>query len=149
MRLGQIKIKTTVSSPYEEVKSAFVDKSGKLLNFLVPMGSKLVHYKGVRRGAITKIKVFGNICTFKIATYSTSKNQLTFKDFLKDGDMFGVKFWSHVHKIKSLSKNKSIIIDEVTFTTRSKKKDFLLHVLFLTSFVIRCIKYKVFFLFRR
>ena len=49
------------------------------------------------------------------------------------------------HKINKLSDNDTVIIDEVTFTSRNRYKDFILHVLFLASFIVRSIQYKIFF----
>ena len=54
--MGVIKVKTKVRAPYELVKKLFLDREGKLFRFLVPPFVEIVHYKGVRRGAIIKIK---------------------------------------------------------------------------------------------
>ena len=159
MQLGIIKTKTNISKPFSVVKKAFVDKEGKLLQSLLPPFCKLLHYKGVRRGAIIKISLFGKKCTFKISlfgkkctfkvvTYSTSNDKLYFNDIIKEGKLLGISFWSHRHKINKLSDNDTVIIDEVTFTSRNRYKDFILHVLFLASFIVRSIQYKIFF-FRR
>ena len=148
MQLGIIKTKTNISKPFSVVKKAFVDKQGELLQSLLPPFCKLLHYKGVRRGAIIKISLFGKKCTFKVVTYSTSNDKLYFNDIIKEGKLLGISFWSHRHKINKLSDNDTVIIDEVTFTSRNRYKDFILHVLFLASFIVRSIQYKIFF-FRR
>ena len=145
MQLGIIKTKTNISKPFSVVKKAFVDKEGKLLQSLLPPFCKLLHYKGVRRGAIIKISLFGKKCTFKVVTYSTSYDKLYFNDIIKEGKLLGISFWSHRHKINKLSDNDTVIIDEVTFTSRNRYKDFILHVLFLASFIVRSIQYKIFF----
>jgi len=149
MKLGIIKLKTTINKPFSVVKKSFVDKNGKLLKFLLPPFCKLLHYKGIRRGAIVKVSLFNKPCKFKVVNYSTSNNNLYFNDIIKEGKLLGISFWSHRHKINTLSKGKTVIIDEVTFTSRNKYKDFVLHVLFLASFFVRLIQYKIFFLDRR
>ena len=52
-----IKVNTKVNANLSDVKKAFVDKEGKLLKFLLPFGTKVLHYKGIRRGAILKLKL--------------------------------------------------------------------------------------------
>lgn len=146
MKLGIIKINTKVGKPFATVKQAFVNKDAKLLKYLLPIGSELLHYKGIRRGAIIKVKVFGVPCKFKVITYSVGKSSLYFNDIMQEGTLLGTKYWSHRHKIKKLSDNETVIIDEITFTSTNKYKDFILHVLFLSSFAIRSLQYKTFFL---
>ena len=106
MQLGIKKTKTNISKPFSVVKKAFVDKEGKLLQSLLPPFCKLLHYKGVRRGAIIKISLFGKKCTFKVVTYSTSNDKLYFNDIIKEGKLLGISFWSHRHKI-----NKQFIVN--------------------------------------
>ena len=140
----EIKFKHKVSVPYDEAKKAFVDRNGKLLKFLMPLGVKLVHHKGVRRGAITSVKIFGRKVTFKVVTYSTSKTKTTFNDILKEGNFYGIKFWSHRHFIEK-SNDGTVIRDELNFTTKNKLYDSFLWLLLFDMFIWRSIKTKVFF----
>ena len=140
-----IKITTKVNANLEKVKKAFVDKQGKLLKYLLPFGSKVLHYKGIRRGAILKIKLpFMNELKFKIVTYNTTPNKLYFNDILSEGSLFGAKFWSHRHDINNFNGH-TVIKDEIAFTTKDEKKDKLLHAILLPYFLFRKLKYKVYF----
>ena len=47
------------------------------------MGSELVYYKGLRRGAIAKILMLGKLLTFKVITYNTDSHKLYFNDIHK------------------------------------------------------------------
>ena len=88
-----IKIETKVSAPFDKVKKAFVDREGKLLKYLLPLGAKILHYKGVRRGAILKIKLpFSGKLKFKIVTYKVTKLYLYFNDIIQEGKIFGAGF---------------------------------------------------------
>ena len=140
-----IKIETKVSAPFDKVKKAFVDREGKLLKYLLPLGAKILHYKGVRRGAILKINLpFSGKLKFKIVTYKVTKLYLYFNDIIQEGKIFGAGFWSHRHAIKK-RKNHVIIEDDITFTTKNKLKDKLLYVFLLPVFLMRKIKYKLYF----
>jgi hypothetical protein len=143
--MSTIKIKSTVSLPYSIVKRAVVDKDGKLLKYLMPIGCKLLHYKGLRRGSITRVKIFNSSVTFKTITYSPGRDKTSFHDIFKDGTFLGIKFWSHRHKIISASMGSTDIHDEITFTTKNKLKDALLHVVIYSSFRLRSLQYKLFF----
>ena len=110
----------------------------------MPLGVKLVHHKGVRRGAITSVKIFGRKVTFKVVTYSTSKTKTTFNDILKEGNFYGIKFWSHRHFIEK-SNDGTVIRDELNFTTKNKLYDSFLWLLLFDMFIWRSIKTKVFF----
>jgi len=144
MKLGIIKLKTNVKADYNTVIKAFADRNGKLFKFLLPLGCKVVHYKGLRRGAIIKLKILGEVVKFKNITYTTTKNKTLFNDIFKDGEFLGIKFWSHRHKIIN-GKDITTIIDEVTFTTRNKKLDLLLHMVIGSFIKMRWIRYKLFF----
>ena len=145
MKRGILHIKTNVNSSFKDVKSAFVDRDGELLKYLCPKGTSVVHHKGIRRGAVTNIDFFGDIVKFKVVGYKTSKSDLFFNDILVDGNFLGIKFWSHRHKLKSISDDKTTIEDEVTFTTKSAVMDWILHICLFVSFVTRKLKYKLFF----
>ena len=145
MKRGILHIKTNVNSSFKDVKSAFVDRNGELLKYLCPKGTSVVHHKGIRRGAVTKIDFFGDIVKFKVVGYKTSKSDLFFNDILVDGNFLGIKFWSHRHKLKAISDDKTMIEDEVTFTTKSAVMDWILHICLFVSFVTRKLKYKLFF----
>ena len=43
------------NKPFLFVKKQFTNKEGKLLRYLTPAGCEVVHHRGLRRGAITKI----------------------------------------------------------------------------------------------
>ena len=141
MKRGILHIKTNVNSSFKDVKSAFVDRDGELLKYLCPNGTKVVHHKGIRRGAVTKIDFFGDIVKFKVVGYKTSKSDLFFNDILVDGNFLGIKFWSHRHKLKSVSDEKTMIEDEVTFTTKNAVMDWLLPFCLFVSFVIWIFRY--------
>lgn len=144
MSLGIIKLKTTVNADYATVKKAFTDRDGKLFKFLLPLGCKVLHYKGLRRGAIIKVKILGEIVKFKNITYTSTKEKTLFNDIFKDGEFLGIKFWSHRHKILN-GKDTTTIYDEVTFTTRNRKLDLILHMLISPFIKMRWIRYKLFF----
>jgi ligand-binding SRPBCC domain-containing protein len=139
-----MEIVTNIKKPYSHVKKAFVDKNGKLFKKLIPFGCELLHYKGLRRGAIIKIMVFGRVVTFKVATYSTSNEKLYFNDILHHGKFYGIKFWSHRHTITSEG-NVTKIKDTVTFTTKNKSLDRVYNILLRITFFFRSLKYKMFF----
>ena len=140
-----MEIITNISKPFDVVKKAFVDKEGKLFRRLVPLGCELLHYKGLRRGAIIKIMIFNQVATFKIATYSTAKDKLYFNDILHSGKFLGIKFWSHRHTIIPNGTN-TAIKDTVTFTTKNKSLDRLYNTVLRIIFLFRVFKYKIFFL---
>lgn len=146
--MGVIKVKTKVRAPYELVKKLFLDREGKLFRFLVPPFVEIVHYKGVRRGAIIKIKVLSRPCEFKVITYSTDKTKLSFNDIITKGDIFGATFWSHRHFVEKTGTH-TMITDELAFTSRNKIRDAFLHIFLFCSFKLRSLKYKVFVFFNR
>jgi len=142
-----MKFTTKINKHFLIVKKSFVDKEGKLLRYTLPIGSELVYYKGLRRGAIVKILVLRRLLKFKVITYSTDKHKLYFNDIHKDGNFFGIRFWSHRHTVEksAVEDDKTIITDEVTFTTRNRLLDFILGIFVRVHFNIRTIKYKLFF----
>tara|TARA_B100000686_G_scaffold352606_1_gene455193 strand:- start:7984 stop:8418 length:435 start_codon:yes stop_codon:yes gene_type:complete len=144
-----MKFTTKINKHFWVVKKAFVDKEGKLLRQILPMGSELVYYKGLRRGAIAKILMLGKLLTFKVITYNTDRHKLYFNDIHKDGNFFGIKFWSHRHTVEKLASddNKTIITDEVAFTTKNRLVDFFYGIFIRLHFGVRILKYKLFFLF--
>ena len=148
MKIGCIKLETTIGRSYYKVKKTVLNKDGKLLRFMLPFGYKLVHYKGIRRGAIIKIRnPLGKVYTYKLVTYSTSKNKTTYHSIWKEGKMLsGIKFWSHRHFVEQM-KGYTIIKEELTFTTKNRLLDFFLHVIIKIHFWIKSLKYKIFFLF--
>jgi len=129
MKIGCIKLETTIGQSYYKVKKTVLNKDGKLLKFMLPLGYTLVHYKGIRRGAIIKImNPFGTVYTYKLVTYSTSKNKTTYHSIWKEGKMLsGIKFWSHRHFIEQM-KGYTIIKEALTFTTKNRLIDFFLHI---------------------
>ena len=135
---------TKVNEPYHSVKSSFVSRDKDLINYLTPPMCELIHYKGLRRGAILRYLIFDKLTTFKVVTYSTKDNELYYHDILKEGRPLGIKFWSHRHKIKDIGK-KSLIQDEIIFSTSNTKMDFILNPLVAGYFLLRKIKYKIFF----
>ena len=148
MKVGCIKSETAIGRSYYKVKKTIMNKDGKLLRFMLPLGCKLVHYKGIRRGAIIKIRnPLGMVYTYKIVTYSTSKNKTTYHIIWKEGKMLsGIKFWSHRHFVEQM-KGYTIIKEELTFTTKNRLLDFFLHIFIKPYSWIRSLKYKIFFLF--
>jgi ligand-binding SRPBCC domain-containing protein len=144
MKLGIVKLETKVKADYNTVIKAFTDREGKLFEFLLPVGCKIVHYKGLRRGAIIKLKILGEVIKFKNITYTSTKDKTLFNDIFKDGEFLGIKFWSHRHKIINGS-DTTTIIDEITFTTRNKKLDLILHAVIASFIKLRWIRYKLFF----
>ena len=146
MKIGCIKLETAVGQSYNQVKKIILNKDGKLLRFILPFGYKIVHYKGIRRGAIIKIRnPLGTVYTYKLVTYSTSKNKTTYHSIWKEGKMLsGIKFWSHRHFVEQM-KGYTIIKEELTFTTKNRLLDFFLHVIIKIHFWIKSLKYKIFF----
>tara|TARA_A100001011_G_scaffold81695_2_gene85038 strand:- start:543 stop:980 length:438 start_codon:yes stop_codon:yes gene_type:complete len=140
-----MEINTKINQPFSVVKKAFVDKEGMLLRRLIPSGCEVLHYKGLRRGAIIKIMVLNEVVTFKVATYSTAKDKLYFNDILHRGKFLGIKFWSHRHTIIP-DGGGSNIKDSITFTTKNKSLDRLYNIILRIAFFFRSIKYKIFFL---
>ena len=115
----------------------------------MPPGCEVLHHRGLRRGAITKVLMFGRVVTFKVVTYTTDLNKLYFNDILKEGDFFGIKFWSHRHTVEKYgpTQDDTIIIDELEFTTKNKVLDFLYGFIIRLYFLNRKIRYKLFFTF--
>ena len=131
------------------VKKQFTNKEGKLLKYLTPTGCEVVHHRGLRRGAITKILMLSRLITFKVVTYATDRNKLYFNDILKQGNFFGIKFWSHRHTIEKHgpTQDDTIIVDELEFTTKNKALDLLYKVIITLHFLSRKFRYKLFFRF--
>ena len=129
------------------VKKQFTNKEGKLLKYLAPAGCEVVHHRGLRRGSITRILMLSRLITFKVVTYTTDRNRLYFNDILKEGDFFGIKFWSHRHTVEKCgpAHEDTAIIDEIEFTTKNKALDSFYKVLLTLHFLIRKVKYKLFF----
>ena len=125
------------------VKKQFTNKEGKLLKYLAPAGCEVVHHRGLRRGAITKILMLSRLITF-----TTDRNKLYFNDILKEGDFFGIKFWSHRHTVEKCgpTHESTAIIDEIEFTTKNKALYSFYKVLITLYFLIRKVKYKLFFI---
>lgn len=138
---------TKINKSYHSVRSSFVSRDGALINYLTPPMCELIHYKGLRRGAILRYLMFDQPTTFKVVTYSTKDNELYYHDILKEGKPLGIKFWSHRHRIKEVGKN-SLIQDEITFSTSNIKMDFILNPLVAGYFLLRKLKYKIFFLLK-
>ena len=66
------------------VKRQFTKKEGELLKYLIPPGCEVIHYRGLRRGAIIKLLMFNRPITFKVVTYTTDLHKLYFNDILKE-----------------------------------------------------------------
>jgi len=138
-------INTNVKAPFADVKRAFVSRTSGLLKYLLPIGVKVSHYKGIRRGATIGLKIpFSGDVSFKVVTYATSARQVIFNDILKEGSLFGLKFLSHRHTIRKHNDH-TLIRDEITFTSKNKIRDKFLYCFFLLYFFIRALKYKLYF----
>ena len=146
--MGVIQISTEVRAPYETVKKLFLDREGKLFKFLTPSFCEVTHYKGIRRGAVIKLKLFDKPCEFKVITYSTNKNKTSFNYIITKGNVFDAKFWSHRHFIERSGDN-TVIRDELAFTSKNKIRDAFLHAFLFCSFRIRSLKYKIFLFFNK
>ena len=131
------------------VKRQFTKKEGELLRYLTPPGCEVIHYRGLRRGAIIKLLMFNRPITFKVITYTTDLHKLYFNDILKEGNFFGIKFWSHRHRIDKHGHHKddTIIVDEIEFTTKNKALDFFYRQIIRLYFLMRKVKYRLFFIF--
>lgn len=91
--------------------------------------------------------MLSRLITFKVVTYTTDINKLYFNDILKEGNFFGIKFWSHRHKIEKHgpTQDDTIIVDELEFTTKNKALDLLYKVIIALYFLNRKFRYKLFF----
>lgn len=138
---------TKINKSYDFVRSSFVSRDGVLIDYLTPPMCELIHYKGLRRGAILRYLIFNQPATFKVVTYSTKDNELYYHNILKEGKPLGIKFWSHRHRIKEVGKN-SLIQDEIIFSTSNTRMDFILKPFVAGYFLLRKLKYKIFFLLK-
>ena len=93
--------------------------------------------------------MFNRPITFKVVTYTTDLHKLYFNDILKEGNFFGIKFWSHRHRIDKHGPHKddTIIVDEIEFTTKNKVIDFFYRQIIRLYFLMRKVKYRLFFIF--
>jgi len=144
-----VEFKVTIDKPLEAVKAAFLDNDCKLMNKLLPFGCGILKFKGIRRRAIISVYTwFFKTYHFKIVMCN-STDALYYFHIINENDLpFGIKLWTNRYKIVK-TKTGCEIINAVEYTSKNSVLDRILSVFINMMFIMRKLKYKLFFLFNK
>ena len=142
----RLKIKTLVNQPWREVFSQF---NASLLQKLSPPFPKITLLKFDGCQVQDQVQLELNFFVFKlrwdaIVTENGENNQSAY--FVDEGDKlpFFLRSWKHRHVITQRG-DKTVIIDDVNFSTANKLTDFLFYPLIWVQFAYRKLIYRKIF----
>ena len=133
-----------INKDFQEVKSAFSDMNGKLIQKMLPFGWGLDNYKGMRRRAILRIYVGSKLYKFKVAMFSSTSKRYYFHIINVDEGPYKLKFLSTRVAIEDKG-NHTEIQETIEYTTKNKSFDRILSLFINMHYALRSAKYKLFF----
>lgn len=139
-------LKTNVRGHYLQVMDRF-DES--LFNALKPVGVKMIvtQFTGSKTGDTVVLEFTSPIKAkwiSKITDHGHDEDQAYFVD---EGTQlpFPLKSWTHKHIVQRVDDERSIIVDDMTFSTGSSIVDYLLYPFMYIGFYPRKSSYKKYF----
>jgi len=144
-----MEFKVLINKSLPIVKSAFLDSDCKLMNKLLPFGCGILKFKGIRRRARISVHTwFFKTYHFKIVMCNSTDALYYFHIINEDSLPFGIKLWTNRYKIVK-TKDGCEITNVVEYTTKNIALDKILSVFINMMFIMRKLKYKIFFLFKK
>lgn len=138
----RVVLKTEVDQSMEKVFRAF---DQKLFSYLLPPGAKLLRFDGSKKGDIVQLKLpLAGEWISKITEDYESENKCYFID---QGVKlpFPIKKWTHQHIIHKAENNRSIIEDNMEYSSGFKLLDVLIYPFLYAAFAPRKKQYKSYF----
>jgi ligand-binding SRPBCC domain-containing protein len=137
---------TQVNCGFEGVVANF-DK--KLFEYLLPPDfvAQLIRYDGSSPGSVVHIRFNFPRSSDWISEIISEKRETGFYEFVDIGKKlpFGLKSWEHHHIVKKLTDSKTLIADEMRFSTHIKLLDFIFFPFLFLAFYPRKKQYKRYF----
>jgi ligand-binding SRPBCC domain-containing protein len=140
----KINLKSKVAGHWKNVYAHFNEK---LFRYLLPPGAKLLRFDGSSPGNIVHLE-------FTFPLKAEWKSKITDEHMVKGhacfvdkGVMlpFGLKYWKHIHHVKDLGSGRSLIHDEMIFSTGKKWKDIVYYPFLYMAFLPRIWQHKKYF----
>jgi ligand-binding SRPBCC domain-containing protein len=142
----KINISTEVDGHFRDVFERF-DRT--LFEHLKPKGAKMevVEFTGSKKGDAVKLKFISPLKAMwesAITDDGSSENEAYFVD---EGVVlpWPLKRWKHRHIVRELSSNRSIIVDDIEYSTGFWLMDLIIWPVMYITFVQRKPQYKAFF----
>jgi hypothetical protein len=144
-----MEFKVSINKPVDVVKAAFLDSDCKLMNKLLPFGCGILKFKGIRRRATISVYTwFFKTYHFKIAMCNSTDSLYYFHVINENNLPFGIKFWTNRYNIVK-TKEGCEITNTIEYTSKNIALDKILSVFISMMFIMRKLKYKIFFLFKK
>jgi len=138
----KLQLKSTVSGHWEGVYEHF-DRD--LFLYLLPPGAKLVRFDG--SGVGDQVHIRFPLKAEWISRIVGEERESGHGFFIDVGDKlpFGIKTWKHVHHVYQANGSRSIIVDDINFSTGYVLFDLLYYPLLYMAFLPRTWQYKRYF----
>lgn len=139
-------IRSIVATPFEQVQKNF-DK--ELFEALLPLSfvASLARYDGSLPGDEVHIQFHVPWRSLWISRITESVHSASSFHFIDEGIRlpFGLRTWKHQHGLVKIDEHKTLIIDDIRFSTSNKVADLLTWPLLFLAFYPRKWQYKSFF----
>ncbi len=143
--MPNLNIQTKINKPAQEVFSRFDDG---LFEALIPPFAIAERNDGIEIGAIISVgfKIpFMKTWHSQIISKGKDSESFWFTDKGISGMPFGIKMWTHTHRVKIVNKNQCLIIEEIYLKTNYKLLDKVCQFIFTSAMKARKKTYKRFF----
>ncbi len=136
-----IQLKSIVEQELETVYNRF---DADLFVYLLPPGAKLIQFGGSKKGDIVHLKLPVAGKWISLITEDGKTNDSYY--FIDEGKKlpFPLKYWKHKHILTKLE-SRTIIEDNMTFSTGYSFLDLLFYPVLYLSFLPRTWQYKSYF----
>lgn len=136
-----ITLKSAVVGDLHTIYSGF---DQHLFRYLLPPGAKLIAFGGSKKGDIVHLKL--PIAGEWISEITEDETSADVCYFIDEGKKlpFPIKKWRHIHRLYR-SENKTIIEDNMTYSTGNLLLDVFFYPVLLLSFLPRIWQYKSYF----
>jgi len=135
----QFSIESKVPYAFEFVSQNFGEELFEALAPAFPP-SELVHFDGDRVGGLVKIRLgvgaLSKVWVSEIISREVSDMKVEFVDVGRALPP-PLKKWRHRHVIEHLSKEETLITDDIQFSTGLKALDYIMHPVMKTMFAMR------------
>jgi ligand-binding SRPBCC domain-containing protein len=142
----KILLQSHVHCGFDQVVGHF-DK--QLFEFLLPPNyvAQLIRYDGSASGSIVHIRFKLPWSSDWISEIISEKREEGIYQFVDIGKKlpFGLNSWEHHHIVKKLTESKTLIVDEMHFSTHVKLLDFIFFPFLFLAFYPRKKQYKRYF----
>lgn len=136
-----ITLKSSVNIDHHSVYNGF---DSKLFSYLLPPGAQLIQFDGSKRGDVVHLKLplMGEWLSLITENGQTTNGYY----FIDEGKKlpFPIKKWKHKHIIEG-KEGRTMIVDDMSFSTGSYLLDVLFYPILYLSFLPRTWQYKNYF----